>query len=100
MSRRKLHSPCLADPNLAKAENLGCSAGGDVFVHGMPGDDRIAVSAGSLQVVVNGSLLTYDLATTTGLRVRGHAGDDQTSFNAGRFRRGPGPAAVRRRGRG
>ena len=76
-----------ADPvqedNTAPLTGVYHPAGGDVFVQGTPGGDQITVSSGSLQVVVNGNLLTYDLATTTGLRVRGHAGDDQLVFDAG-----------------
>ncbi len=57
--------------------------GGEVYVHGTLGDDVVAVWSGSLQLVVDGVPLSYDLATVTGLRVRGHAGDDQLGFDAG-----------------
>ena len=58
-------------------------AGGDVYLHGTEGDDEISVSSGSLRVVINGDSFVFELATTTGLRVRGHGGDDQLSFDAG-----------------
>jgi autotransporter-associated beta strand protein len=59
--------------------------GGDVYVHGTPGDDviDITVPAGSLQIVSGADTLVYSVATTSGLRVRGHAGDDLASFAAG-----------------
>jgi len=76
-----------ADPiqedNTASLVGAYHTPGGDVFVHGTQDADQIAVSSGSLQIVVNGVPLTYDLAVTTGLRVRGHGGDDQASFDAG-----------------
>ncbi|MCU0872672.1 MAG: hypothetical protein MUE50_10045, partial [Pirellulaceae bacterium] len=75
-----------ADPiqedNTASLVGVYHPPGGDVFVHGTQDADQIAVSSGSLQLVVNGIPLTYDLAATTGLRVRGHGGDDQASFEA------------------
>ena len=58
-------------------------AGGEVYVHGTLGDDVVAVASGSLQLAINGVPLSYDLATVTGLRVRGHAGDDELGFDAG-----------------
>ena len=57
--------------------------GGDVFIHGTDDPETLSILPGSLRVEVDDAIFTYDGGDVTGLRVRGHGGDDTLNFTYG-----------------
>ena len=76
----------IGEDNTALLAGVYHPPGGDVFVHGTLDADQLVVrpgAAGMLEVQANGNTLSYDLAQTTGVRARGHLGDDEVAFDPG-----------------
>lgn len=62
------------EDNAALFQGVYHPAGGKVYVHGTPGDDKVLILPGGLAVQLNGSVTTY--ADATGVRVWTYSGND------------------------